>query len=128
MCFHTFVLAAHRQRALSRKNASMGALFPAMIALKPGIELDFREMIPADLKRETFPLVLKACSQVTFASFFEVRERRIVILALGSLQSTHTECAKNLCRHGWMRLGKGFRRRFRRVMTQLFQLAIADAF
>jgi hypothetical protein len=34
-------------------------------------------MIPADLKRETFPLVLKACSQVTPASFFEVRERAL---------------------------------------------------
>ena len=75
-------------------------------------------MIPADLKRETFPLVLKPCSQVTLASFFKVRERRIVILALGSLQSTHTERAKNLCRHGWMRLGKGLRHWFRRVMTQ----------
>lgn len=82
-------------------------------------------MIPADLKSETFPLVLKACSQVTLASFFEVRERRIVILALGSLQSTHTERAENLCRHGWMRLGKGSCRGFRRVMTQLFKLAIA---
>ena len=56
-------------------------------------------MIPADLKRETFPLMLKACSQVALASFFEVRQRRIVILALSSLQSTHTERAKNLCRH-----------------------------
>ena len=43
MCFHTFVLAAHRQRALSRKDISMGALSPAMIALKPGIKLDFRK-------------------------------------------------------------------------------------
>jgi hypothetical protein len=43
MCFHTFVLAAHRQRALSRKDASLAALSPAMIELKPGIKLDFRK-------------------------------------------------------------------------------------
>jgi hypothetical protein len=39
------------------KSTSMGAFFPAMIALKPGIKLEFPKMIPADLKRETFPPV-----------------------------------------------------------------------
>ena len=43
MCFHTVVLAAHRLRALSRKDASLGALSPEMTALKPGIKLDFRK-------------------------------------------------------------------------------------
>ena len=104
-----------------------GSALPCDDRVEARHKAGFPEMIPADLKRETFPLMLKACSQVALASFFEVRQRRIVILALSSLQSTHTERAKNLCRHGWMRLGKSFCRRLRRVMTQLFQLAIAGA-
>src|ERR1700739_4506254 len=109
------------------KRCLHGSALPCDDRVEARHKAGFPEMIPADLKREAFPLVLKACSQVTLASFFEVLQRLIVILALGSLQNTHTERAKNLCRHGWMLLGNGLCRRFRRVMTQLLQIALARA-
>ena len=84
-------------------------------------------MIPANLKRQHLPLLLKAGGQVAAASFPQMRKCRIVVPAFGSFQDTHAQSTKNHCGRGRTRFCERRRSWFCYVVAQVFNFAVAGA-
>ncbi len=85
-------------------------------------------MYLANLGDQRLPLCVETRSPIAALRLLDVRQSRMVVLALARVDDTHALRAEEFRRNAWMGFGEPLRRGLGGVMTQTLQLGVAGTF